>query len=79
MTKRNSILFHIVSRLRDETKVLSPVDYEKLPSGTGVRWQNTAQWALFELVKQGLLKSDSPPGVWELSYKGIQQAEGTKS
>ena len=59
--------------------ILGPIDYEKLPSGTSVRWQNTAQWVRFDLVKEGLLKSDSPPGVWELSDKGLQQVEGMKT
>lgn len=58
--------------------LLGPIDYEKLPSGTSVRWQNTAQWARFDLVKEGLLKSNSPPGVWELSDKGLHQVQGMK-
>lgn len=59
--------------------LLGTIDYEKLPSGTSIRWQNTAQWARFDLVKEGLLKSDSHPGIWELSDKGLEQVAGAKS
>ncbi|WP_026370090.1 winged helix-turn-helix domain-containing protein [Kallotenue papyrolyticum] len=50
---------------------LSPVDYEPLNSDPDTpRWFNTAQWARNAMVKQGLLKSDSPRGLWELSEAG---------
>lgn len=58
--------------------LLGPIDNEKVPSGTSVRWKNTAQWARYDLVKEGLLKSDSPSGVWELSDKGLQKVKGMK-
>jgi len=48
--------------------LLIEVDYQKIPSGD-TRWRNTAMWERHELVKDGLLKSDSPRGVWELSHK----------
>lgn len=53
--------------------LLSDVDYQKVPSGTDVRWRNTAAWERFELVKDGLLKANSPSGVWELTSKGEQE------
>ncbi|MFW6116702.1 MAG: winged helix-turn-helix domain-containing protein [bacterium] len=59
--------------------LLGSIDYEKLPSGSSVRWQNTAQWARLDLVKEGLLKSDSPPGVWELSERGLEQVKDTRT
>jgi len=49
---------------------LNTYDYEKLPSGIDIRWRNTAMWERFEMVKDGLLKPDSSPGIWELSEKG---------
>ena len=54
---------------------LTDVDYQKLPNSNSIRWENSAQWERFELVKDGLLKSESPTGVWELSSIGLQKIE----
>jgi hypothetical protein len=45
-------------------------DLKPLPSGGEVRWANTAMWARFNMVREGLLRSDSPRGVWEISEMG---------
>lgn len=49
---------------------LKPVDYEKLPSGVMIRWRNTAQWERYVMVQDGLLRSDSPRGIWEITEEG---------
>lgn len=50
---------------------LNEVDYEALPSNANVtRWENTAQWCRYSMVKEGLLRDDSPRGVWEISDEG---------
>jgi hypothetical protein len=57
------------------------VDYELIPSGGSIRWQNTAEWERFALVKEGLLEpsSNSPRGVWILTDKGREFLnEGTE-
>jgi restriction system protein len=52
------------SKLRD-------VDYEPLSSDPeAIRWRNTAQWARNMLVNKGLLKSNSPHGIWEITEAG---------
>lgn len=52
---------------------LKPVDFEPLASGPdNPRWRNAAQWARNTMVKEGLLKSDSPRGVWEMTEAGRQ-------
>ena len=43
---------------------------QKLPSSGVIRWENTAQWVRFYLVRQGYLSKDSPRGVWEITDKG---------
>lgn len=53
--------------------LLTEVDYQRLPSGVDIRWRNTAQWERWKLVKEGLLKTDSPSGIWELSNKGAEE------
>jgi len=51
--------------------VLIRVDYEPLASDPEMlRWRNTAQWARNSMVKEGLLKSNSPRGIWEISEAG---------
>jgi hypothetical protein len=49
---------------------LTETDKETMPNGRALRWQNRAQFARLRLVKQGLLKSDSPRGVWEIAPAG---------
>jgi restriction system protein len=52
---------------------LSEVDYEPLSSDPEVpRWWNTAQWARNSMVQSGLLKGDSPRGVWEMTETGMK-------
>ena len=51
--------------------ILRDVDYEPLASDHEMpRWKNTAQWARYSMVKEGLLRSDSRRGVWEISNSG---------
>ncbi|TAM82822.1 MAG: hypothetical protein EPN47_09260 [Acidobacteria bacterium] len=50
---------------------LTDVDFEPLATNSEVpRWWNTAQWAQSAMVQAGLLKSDSPRGVWEMTEAG---------
>ncbi|HUU90964.1 MAG TPA: winged helix-turn-helix domain-containing protein [Phycisphaerae bacterium] len=50
---------------------LKEVDYDPLASSPDMpRWRNAAQWARNSMVHEGLLKADSPRGVWEVSEKG---------
>ena len=50
--------------------VLTPADKEKLRSGIYVRWRNRVAWQRFNMVKEGLLRKDSPRGVWEITPQG---------
>lgn len=49
---------------------LSDADRERLPSGRDIRWRNVAQWARYKMVQEGLLASDSPKGIWEITETG---------
>ncbi len=49
---------------------LNTHDRASLPSDpNAVRWWNAAMWCRNSLVKEGLLKADSPRGTWELTEK----------
>ena len=54
--------------------LLNEVDYQKLPSGGSIRWENTANWARYYLVQEGLLASvsESGRGVWRITEQGRQ-------
>jgi len=60
----------VVSRVFEKMKnVFNEYDLDRLSSGE-IRWKNTAQWARFNMIKDGLLASDSPRGIWEITEKG---------
>ena len=48
---------------------LSPDDYALL-SGGEVRWVNRAQWVRKYMIQGGLLASNSPRGIWEITPEG---------
>jgi len=54
---------------------LTKFDLEELPSGGDVRWRNTAQWERERMKREGLLRNDSPRGIWEISDKGVAYLE----
>ncbi|MBZ5505630.1 MAG: winged helix-turn-helix domain-containing protein [Acidobacteriia bacterium] len=58
--------------------ILTPGDRERLPSGIDVRWRNRTAWQRFNMVRQGLVKSGSPRGVWEITDEGKQWLETMK-
>ena len=49
---------------------LMATDFELLPSGRELRWQKSTHWARYYMVEEGLLKSTSPQGTWEISEEG---------
>lgn len=59
---------------RIEKKMASQLtkhDLEPLPSNAHCpRWRNTAQWCRAKLVEEGLIRRNSPHGVWEISEAG---------
>jgi hypothetical protein len=58
---------------------LNIYDYQPLPSKlNSVRWKNTASWERHHMVQDGLLASDSPRGVWEITQAGREVLEKAK-
>lgn len=50
---------------------LNEWDHQPLPSNpNSTRWYNTAQWARNIMAREGLLRSDSPHGVWQINDRG---------
>ena len=52
--------------------IINEYDKQPLPSNPNTtRWENNAQWCRNTMVHQeGLMKDDSPGGIWEISDKG---------
>jgi hypothetical protein len=48
-----------------------PGDFDYLPDGRRIAWKNYSDWELTLMRKEGVVKSDSPRGVWELSEEHI--------
>ena len=69
--KVSEVLDHVEPILKG---TLTSVDYEPLSSNKDMpRWRNAAQWARLTMVNNGLLKSDSARGTWEITDVGRQQ------
>jgi hypothetical protein len=50
--------------------VLTDEDREPLPSTGMPRWDTTARFARYSMVRNGILDATSPRGLWKLSAKG---------
>lgn len=57
--------------------VLTPEDYE-LDSSGRVIWYHQVDWARMYMAKVGMIKNDSPRGVWELSERYKELLGGLK-
>ena len=51
-------------------KNLTSADKESLPSGQRLRWRENAEWERYHMVRDGLLQSGSPRGIWEITDQG---------
>jgi restriction system protein len=50
--------------------ILKDVDYEYHRCGERIRWRQNAAWQRHQMMKEGLLQSNSPKGVWEITEAG---------
>jgi len=50
--------------------ILNSYDRQRLLSGREIRWRNATMWCRARMVQEGLLKTNSPYGIWEISEKG---------
>ncbi len=71
----SEVLELVEKKMKDK---LNEYDYQILPSNNTIRWKNTAQWCRNTMVQEGLLKSDSPRGIWEITEKGVEYLKNAK-
>ena len=69
--KTTEVLDRVKEMIGDK---LTDADHATMKRGE-IRWRNTAQWERNTMVEDGLLKKNSPRGIWELTEKGIKLAE----
>lgn len=61
----------VLKRVWDQVHTeLTEFDLAPLRSRGEIRWRNTACWARFKLIQQGLLRQGSPTGIWEITPQG---------
>ena len=69
--RMNDVLKKVEEKMKN---TLTQYDYQPLSSNPKqIRWHNTAQWCRNTLVMKGLMKKDSPRGIWEISDAGIKE------
>ena len=54
---------------------MKPEDRDLLKSNA-LRWHKNANWERHSMVRDGLLRRDSPRGIWELTEAGWREAKG---
>jgi hypothetical protein len=64
---RKEVLYIVERKMKPR---FTHIDVELIESGTSVRWRKNAEWEKYKMVKEGLLRSDSPAGIWEITDEG---------
>jgi len=73
--RMQDVLDRVFTKVKD---ALKPKDFDRLESGTAIRWRNAAQWERWKLIKRGYLKKDSARGIWEITDEGRKLYERMK-
>lgn len=68
---KNTVLDRVGELMKSR---LNSYDLEPLSTGE-TRWRNSAAWERKRMIGDGLMKADSPIGVWELADAGIEAAK----
>ena len=69
------VLDRVFSKIRNQ---LDEHDLEPIESAPKMpRWRKAAQWARLEMVKEGLLRGNSPRNVWQITESGVQYLHRT--
>jgi len=61
------VLQRVYQKMKEQ---LNEYDLLFLPFNSQKRWENTAQWCKYKLVKEGLISANSSRGIWEITEKG---------
>ena len=73
---RKKVLAAVKSKMNH---LFGDAELEMIPSGQDIRWRKRTEWTRFILVhNRGLLKRNSPPGIWELTEQGYAAVESLR-
>ena len=73
--KSREVIEIVFSKVRDK---LTEIDYSRTATGI-IRWRDTVHSKHSQMVKEGILKSDSPRGIWELNPDFNHRSDGNKT
>jgi hypothetical protein len=59
--------------------ILTAADFGKLPKSNLIRWENRVPWQASEMRAIGLINSDSPRGIWEITDAGRKWLDDTNT
>ena len=65
---KNAVESKVYEKMKND---FSPIDLETISSGE-TRWRKSANWERYRMAKEGLISTDSPRGIWEITEKGRQ-------
>lgn len=68
----------ITALKHDMAGILNAYDWEKLPDGKTIRWQNNVGWAKKPLLDKGYLSASAPKGTWEITASGREALAKSK-
>jgi hypothetical protein len=70
----------VVEDVKERMKhILKPTDFQTTETTDQPRWKVSLYLARSEMIRKGLLRSDSPRGVWAISDAGRQYAQHMQS
>jgi hypothetical protein len=70
--RRDQIIEQVGQKMQN---ILRPADYEKLPQSSFIRWENRVAWQASNMRREGLIKNNSPRGLWEITDAGRRWLE----
>ena len=68
----DAVLERVQASMGDQ---LNTYDLDTFADGKTIRWRNTAQWARNTLREEGLIRDDTPRGIWAISEAGRKWLE----
>src|SRR5262249_50312095 len=59
-------------------EILTRADRGRLPTSNYIRWENRVAWQASNMRRDGIMKDDSPRGIWEITDAGRKWLDDNK-
>ena len=73
--KRINRMSKVQYSMMNKNRILTKYDKADYKSTKQEVWYKSACWERFRMIKDGLLRTDSPRKTWELTEKGKEEAK----